>query len=127
LTSPAAGRKIAPAGNVADLPTPAAISEPGIRVAGSVNHSGISGMEVGMRTVGRRKERPVGLSASGALLAEGARFNDEMHRLPTGDTTFIPKGVYRFKTHEDAWRHQLECVARGMAKVAWERANGRSG
>ena len=80
-----------------------------------------------MRTVGRRKERPVGLSASGALLAEGARFNDEMHRLPTGDTTFIPKGVYRFKTHEDAWRHQLECVARGMAKVAWERANGRSG
>ncbi len=80
-----------------------------------------------MRTVGRRTERPVGLYASGTLLAEGARFNDEMHRLPTGDTTFIPKGVYRFKTHEDAYRHQLDCLARGMAKVAWERANGRSG
>jgi hypothetical protein len=80
-----------------------------------------------MRTIGRRKERPECLPASGALLAEGARFNDEMHRLPTGDKTFIPKGVYRFKTHEDACRHQLDCLARGMARVALERANGRSG
>ncbi len=80
-----------------------------------------------MRTIGQRKERPIGLPASGALLVEGARFNDEMHRLPTGDTTFIPKGVYRFKTHEDADRHQLECLAKGMAKVAWERVHGRNG
>lgn len=71
-----------------------------------------------MRTVGRRKECPICLFASGALLAEGAQFNDEMHRLPTGDTTFIPKGVYRFKTHEDAYQHQLDCLAKGMAKVA---------
>ncbi len=77
-----------------------------------------------MRTVGLRKERPIGFVASGALLAEGARFNDEMHRLPTGDTTFIPKGVYRFKTHEEANQHQLDCLARGMAKLAFERANG---
>ncbi len=75
-----------------------------------------------MRTVGQRKERPVGLLASGVLLVKGARFNDQMHRLPTGDTTFIPKGVYRFKTHEDAYRHQLDCLAKGMAKVAMERA-----
>lgn len=80
-----------------------------------------------MRIVGLRKERPTGLFASGALLAEGARFNDEMHRLPTGDTTFIPKGVYRFKTHEEAYLHQLDCLAKGMAKVALERANGRNG
>ena len=79
-----------------------------------------------MRTVGQRKERPVGLPASGALLAEGARFNDEMHRLPTGNTSFIPKGVYRFKTHEDANQHQLACLAKGMAKLALERANGQS-
>lgn len=83
-------------------------------------------MGCGMRTVGRRKERPIGLFASGALLAEGARFNDELHRLPTGDTTFIPKGVYRFKTHEEAYQHQLDCLAKGMAKVAWERINGRN-
>lgn len=77
-----------------------------------------------MRTVGQSKERPIGLVASGALLAEGARFNDEMHRLPTGNTTFIPKGVYRFKTHEEAYQHQLDCLAKGMAKIALERADG---
>jgi hypothetical protein len=80
-----------------------------------------------MRTVGPRKERPIGLTASGALLAEGARFNDEMHRLPTGDTTFIAKGVYRFKTHEEANQHQLDCLAKGMARIALERAHGRQG
>lgn len=79
-----------------------------------------------MRTVGQRRARPIGLLASGSLLAEGARFNDEIHCLPTGNTTFIPKGVYRFKTHEAANQHQLDCLAEGMAKVALERANGRS-
>ena len=77
-----------------------------------------------MRTIGYRKERPVSFSASGELLAEGARFNDEIHRLPTGDTTFIPKGVYRFMTHDEANQHQLDCLAKGMARIAQERANG---
>lgn len=79
-----------------------------------------------MRTVGLRRERPIGLVASGTRLAEGARFNDEMHRLPTGATTFIPKGVYRFKTHEEANQHQLDYLAKGMAKIAMERAHGRN-
>jgi hypothetical protein len=71
-----------------------------------------------MRTVGYRKERPITFSASATLLAEGARFNDELHRLPTGDTAFVPKGVYRFKTFEDANRHQANCLAEGMAGIA---------
>ena len=75
-----------------------------------------------MKKVGHRKERTISLVASGTLLAQGARFNDEIHRLPTGDTTFIPKGVYRFKTHEAANQHQADCLTRGMAKVARERA-----
>ena len=74
-----------------------------------------------MRTVGHRHERPITFSASAALLIEGARFNDEIHKLPTGGTTFIPKGVYRFKSHEDANRHWQDCVAGGMAKIALER------
>lgn len=74
-----------------------------------------------MRTIGHRKERPISFSASGTLLAEGARFNDEIHRLPTGNTTFVPKGVYRFKSFEDANRHEAECLVRGMARVALER------
>ena len=76
-----------------------------------------------MRTIGSRQERPPGLFPSGDLLAEGARFNDEIHRLPTGNTTFIPKGVYRFMTHAEANQHQLDCLASGMAKIALERAN----
>jgi hypothetical protein len=82
--------------------------------------------EIGMRIVGQRKERPVGLLSSGALLAEGASFNDEIHRLPTGNMTFIPKGLYRFKTHEEADQHQLACLTRGMASIAKERLDGQN-
>ena len=74
-----------------------------------------------MRTVGHRKERPISFSASAALLAEGARFNDEIHRLPTGRSTFIPKGVFRFKSHEDANRHQMDCLVEGIADSALAR------
>ncbi len=65
--------------------------------------------------------RPLSFSGSAALLAEGARFNDEIHRLPGGNHTFIRKGVYKFKTHADANRHDLDCVAIGMAQIATER------
>ena len=71
-----------------------------------------------MRTVGHRRDRPITFSASAALLAEGARFNDEIHRLPTGNVTCIPKGVSRFSTHEDANEHQLACLVEGMARIA---------
>lgn len=75
-----------------------------------------------MRTVGHRKEHPITFSASAILLADGARFNDEIHRLPTGNRTFIPKGVYRFKSFEDANRHDIDCVVAGMAQTALERS-----
>ncbi len=75
-----------------------------------------------MRTVGHRKEHPISFSASAALLREGARFNDELHRLPTGSQTFIPKGIIRFKTHEEANRYDQECLAVHMAEIALERA-----
>ena len=74
-----------------------------------------------MRSVGHRKTRPSAFSGLAALLEEGARFNDEIHRLPTGDRTFIRKGIYRFKTHDEANRHDLERIAFGMAQIAAER------
>jgi len=74
-----------------------------------------------MRTIGHRKERPITFSASAELLAEGARFNDEIHRLPTGNSTFMPKGVFCFKSHEDANRQQLDNLIEGMARIARER------
>ncbi len=73
-----------------------------------------------MRTVGHRKERGISFGATGALLAEGARFNDEIHRLPTGEWSCMRKGVFRFRTHEEANRHDLACLAEGMARVAME-------
>ena len=79
-----------------------------------------------MKTIGHRKPRPLSTVPSGLLLAEGARFNDEIHRLPTGDSTFIPKGLYRFMTHAEANRQQEECLAKGMAKIARERIDGRN-
>jgi hypothetical protein len=57
------------------------------------------------------------------LLLEGARFNDEIHRLPTGQSSFIPRGVYRFLTHEAANRHQEECLAAGMAQIIRDRSS----
>lgn len=71
-----------------------------------------------MRTVGRRKKPPITFFASAALLVEGARFNEEIHHLPTGDTTHIPKGLYRFKSLEEADQHLQECLVAGMARIA---------
>ena len=45
-----------------------------------------------VRVVGLRKAQPISVNASGALLAEGARCNEEIHRLPTGGNTGIPEG-----------------------------------
>jgi hypothetical protein len=74
--------------------------------------------DVTMKVVGRRTPAPPTAGPSGASLLEGARFNESLQRLPTGDTTFIPKGVYHYKTHEDAQRHAEECLIRGMARIA---------
>jgi hypothetical protein len=69
-----------------------------------------------MKRVGSRREPAVVEHASGELLAEGARFNEMVAKL--SPTTFVPKGIYRFRSHDEANRHELECLARGMARVA---------
>ena len=57
--------------------------------------------------------------ANGEALAEGARFSEAVSHLTR--STFIPKGVYRFKTHEAANKHQQDCLALGMGMLAAER------
>jgi hypothetical protein len=74
-----------------------------------------------MRIIGHRKEQPITFSASAALLLEGASFNDQIHRLPSGNHTLIPKGVFRFKSHEYANAHQQNCVVENIVQVAWRR------
>ena len=75
-----------------------------------------------MRVIGRRLEAPLSFSASGKFLAQGARFNDDLRGLPTGDAAFIPKGLYHFRTHEDADAHAQACLAERMARIAARRA-----
>lgn len=71
-----------------------------------------------MRMTGHRKIRPISLQASADLLRQGALFNDEIHQLPTGSTTFIPKGIYRYASHEQANRHWMECIVKGIVRNA---------
>lgn len=75
-----------------------------------------------MRIIGHRKEQPIAFHASADLLQEGARFNDEIHRLPSGQVTFIPKGIFRFPSHDAANRQQQDCLVKGMAQIARERS-----
>ena len=72
-----------------------------------------------MKTVGTRQVQPVVFYASGALLAKGARFSEAMSHFSR--TTFIPKGVYRFNTHEAANQHWQNCLVQGMADLAMAR------
>jgi hypothetical protein len=73
-----------------------------------------------MRQVGSRREREIALEASGELLIEGALFNEALSQL--SPSTFVPKGVYRFRSHEAANRHAEDCLVRGMGLLASMRA-----
>jgi len=73
-----------------------------------------------MKTVGKRRESAMTALATGELLAEGARFSESIAHL--AKTTFVPKGVYRYKSHEAANRHQQDCLVHGMGQLAAERA-----
>jgi hypothetical protein len=73
-----------------------------------------------MKTVGHRCEPELSPVADGRLLAQGVRFTESL--APLAQSTFIPRGVYRFASHEAANRHQLDCLAQGMALLAARRA-----
>ena len=72
-----------------------------------------------MRQVGSRRERALAANPSGKLLAEGARFSESISRLSNG--AFVPKGIYRFSSHEAANRRAEDCLVRGMARLAASR------
>jgi hypothetical protein len=77
-----------------------------------------------MKKIGSRRQSVINERASGEALAEGARFSETIALLTK--STFIPKGVYRFKTHEAANKHQQDCLALGMAQLAAERTRDGS-
>jgi hypothetical protein len=69
-----------------------------------------------MRQVGTRREQPMSLQPNGILLAQGVLFNAALAHL--SGSTFVTKGVYRFKTHALANQHALDCLALGMGRLA---------
>ena len=72
-----------------------------------------------MRVVGKRREREISFHASGELLREGAIFNSEMQKFQS--CLRFPKGLYRYKTHEEADRHWNECVVATIAALQRDR------
>ncbi len=75
-----------------------------------------------MRVVGRRNEREITFHASSEALKEVAHLIETSIVLSGSGSTFIPKGVYRFRTHEEADRQRAECLAAGMAALSSSRA-----
>ena len=55
--------------------------------------------------------------ASGLLLAEGARFNEAISRL--APATFVPKGVYRFRSHACFWLRSQATPAARLGSPHW--------
>jgi hypothetical protein len=67
------------------------------------------------------------LHASGDALAEGARFSESVVALCSTDAvSFIPKGVVRFASHEEANAADAKALARSMAELARRRAELRA-
>jgi len=71
--------------------------------------------------VGRRKKKAISLHASAENLVEGAQFNDSLQSFPTGKNSCIPKGVYYFKSHQEAEEHRIACIIRGITAAAESR------
>jgi hypothetical protein len=72
-----------------------------------------------MRLIGLRREPTASLDASGPQLAAAARFSETLSALAPG--AFIPKGIYRYASHERANQHEQECLVRAMALLAQQR------
>ncbi len=68
-----------------------------------------------MKVIGKRKERDISFHASGDLLREGALFNTEIQKLLS--TFRFPRGVFRYRTHEEADRHMSECILDSMVAI----------
>lgn len=70
-----------------------------------------------MRMVGKRKIRELTLHASAEQLVTGCVFNDEIHKLPSGKETGFPKGVYRYKSQEEANIHWDAALIVGIVRA----------
>ncbi len=56
-------------------------------------------------------EKEISFEPRGDYLKEIATWNDTIKEI-----RFFPKGIYRYKTHEEADEHYLNCLANKIAK-----------
>jgi hypothetical protein len=71
-----------------------------------------------MRQVGTRQEVILQAHASGALLREACAFNETLQAaFPYGKMLVVQKGVYHFKTHQEANNHQAQILTDTMVAI----------
>lgn len=81
-----------------------------------------------MRIVGKRVEPIIQAKASGEALKQASIFNEMMQSAFVGGKIIrCKKGVYRFKTHEEANRHQESYIADTMVFVSQLKAGNKLG
>ena len=64
---------------------------------------------------GNRKEKEISFHATAENFLEGCRFNDSLHALANGKPIGISKGVYFFRTHEEADRQRVDYLVKAIA------------
>lgn len=75
-----------------------------------------------MRVVGKRPQYDITFNASAEKLAAGARWNDAMGAaFGQPGVGVFPKGVYRYRSHEEADAARLDAIAARMARIALAR------
>ena len=75
-------------------------------------------MTENIKTVGRRVMPVLSFHASEVALKKAAAFNETLQAaFPYGKIICCAKGVYRFKSQEDANQHQEGYIAATMVKV----------
>ena len=77
-----------------------------------------------MRIVGKEVRPPASNEPSAANLEAADRFMAMLRGLCGGPRHYFPKGVFRYRSHEEADAALLDAVARDMAQLALERERG---
>jgi hypothetical protein len=78
-----------------------------------------------MRVVGKRPQYDITFDASAEKLVEGARWNDAMNAtFGHSSIGVFPKGVYCYRSHEEADAARLDATVARMASIAVARRRG---
>jgi hypothetical protein len=78
-----------------------------------------------MRVVGRQKQYDITFNASAESLMRGARWNDAMQKaFGAGQPGVFPKGVYCYRSHDEADSAWMSALVDRMATLAIARHHG---